>query len=58
MQTSKRDGMVLVFIPAGKFVMGSEAGDPAVDRDETPSHIVRIDSFWMDKTEVTNAVYG
>ncbi len=58
MQTSKRDGMVLVFIPAGKFVMGSEAGDPAVDRDETPSHIVRIDSFWMDKTEVTNAMYG
>lgn len=57
-QTSKRDGMELVFIPAGEFIMGSEANNMDADRDETPSHIVFIDSFWMDKTEVTNAMYG
>lgn len=50
--------MELVFIPAGEFIMGSEANNMDADRDETPSHIVFIDSFWMDKTEVTNAMYG
>jgi formylglycine-generating enzyme required for sulfatase activity len=39
-----------VRIPAGQFLMGSEAGDS----DEKPTHRVRIsDSFYMGKTEVT-----
>ena len=37
-------------IPAGVFTMGSETGFP----DEMPIHEVFIDSFWIDKTEVTN----
>ncbi len=44
------DSMEMVFIPAGEFVMGSEElGD-----DERPVHRVYLDSFWIDRYEVTN----
>jgi formylglycine-generating enzyme required for sulfatase activity len=43
----------MVWIPGGEFTMGSDAPDayPA----ERPAHRVRVDSFWMDETDVTNA---
>ena len=44
-------GADMVLIPAGKFVMGSSAGQA----DEQPEHEVRIDAFLMDRTEVTQA---
>jgi sulfatase modifying factor 1 len=57
------DGMV--WIPGGEFSMG--AADPqGTDRndvgmhatyDSRPIHRVRVDGFWMDKTEVTNAQF-
>ena len=56
-RTSERDGMVQVFVPAGSFIMGSAADDPRADEDEKPSHEVFLDSFWMDRTEVTNGKY-
>jgi formylglycine-generating enzyme len=40
----------MVWIPAGKFVMGSEDGAS----DEQPVHEVALRGFFMDKTEVTN----
>jgi formylglycine-generating enzyme required for sulfatase activity len=40
----------MVYIPAGKFWMGSIDGQS----DEKPVHEVEVDGFWMDKTEVTN----
>ena len=46
--------MVQVFIPAGTFQMGSDAGDS----DEQPVHTVTLDAFWMDQSEVTNAMYA
>jgi formylglycine-generating enzyme required for sulfatase activity len=46
--------MVLVYIPAGEFEMGSEEGDS----DESPVHTVYLDAYWMDQTEVTNAMYA
>ena len=49
---SPKDSIVQIFIPAGKFEMGSD-----LYRDETPSHLVQIDHFWIDRTEVTNAGY-
>ncbi|MGC1379337.1 MAG: bifunctional serine/threonine-protein kinase/formylglycine-generating enzyme family protein [Anaerolineales bacterium] len=48
-----KDGMELVFVPAGTFTMGSN-NDKA---DEKPAHTVYLDAFWIDKTEVTNAMY-
>jgi formylglycine-generating enzyme required for sulfatase activity len=56
------DGMV--WIPGGEFSMGSDlAGEshcslPGVTRDAQPVHRVRVDGFWMDRTEVTNAQFA
>jgi formylglycine-generating enzyme required for sulfatase activity len=69
-QTRATDGMVMVYVPAGEFVMGTS--DAYIDAilpkcigctrelfaDEQPQHVVYLDAFWIDKTEVTNAQYG
>ena len=52
-QISRIDGMVMNYIPAGTFLMGSETGD----EDEQPVHSVTLDAFWMDQTEVTVGMY-
>jgi sulfatase modifying factor 1 len=44
----------MVLIEGGKFTMGSIDGND----DERPIHDVRIRSFWMDRTEVTNEQFG
>jgi len=43
-----REAIDMVLIPSGSFVMGSERYD-----DEKPPHSVRIRSFLMNRTEVT-----
>lgn len=45
----------MVWIPGGEFRMGSDT-DSGWD-DERPSHRVRVDGFWLDATEVTNAQF-
>lgn len=45
----------MVQIPAGEFMMG--ASDNEGRPDEYPQHPVKINSFWMDVTEVTNAQF-
>lgn len=45
----------MVQIPAGEFLMG--ASDDQGRSDEYPQHKVKIKSFWMDATEVTNAQF-
>jgi len=53
------DQMVLVYIPAGEFRMGSSrADDPQAFEEELPQHIVYLGDYWIDKTEVTNAQYA
>ena len=52
-QVSPRDGMTLHYVPAGAFTMGSNAGD----KDEQPLHEVTLTAFWIDQTEVTNAMF-
>jgi formylglycine-generating enzyme required for sulfatase activity len=72
-QTRPADGMVMVYVPAGEFRMGST--DQEVDEalracnelsgdcrrgwfeNEQPAHGVVVDSFWIDQTEVTNRQY-
>jgi formylglycine-generating enzyme required for sulfatase activity len=73
-QVRDADGMVMVYVPAGEFEMGSddEDVDYAVQlcneyrgncergwyEIEQPVHTVEIDAFWVDQTEVTNAQYA
>ena len=52
--TSEKDDMILVYVPAGEFTMGSDNGDD----DEKPVHKVNLDAFWIDQTEVTNALFA
>ncbi len=42
----------MVWIPGGEFIMGDKRFPDAL-----PLHKVRVDGFWMDKTEVTNAQF-
>jgi sulfatase modifying factor 1 len=56
------DGMA--WIPGGEFSMGSidprnapHGGDEAME-DARPIHRVYVDSFWMDRTDVTNAQFA
>lgn len=45
----------MVWIPGGEFGMGS---DSEIARpDERPVHRVRVNGFWIDTTEVTNAQF-
>jgi formylglycine-generating enzyme required for sulfatase activity len=45
-----RDGAPMALVPAGEFLMGSAA--------DGPEHRVYLDSFYMDKFEVTAARYA
>lgn len=56
--TSPLDEMTLVCIPAGEFLMGATANDPAALDNEKPQHQVYLDTFWIDRTEVTNANFA
>jgi formylglycine-generating enzyme required for sulfatase activity/tRNA A-37 threonylcarbamoyl transferase component Bud32 len=46
------DGATLMFVPEGEFIMGSDTNEEAI-----PIHRVQMDAFWIDQTEVTNAMY-
>lgn len=48
------DGMEMVPIPAGEFLMGDDAAAAAPER---PEHLVYLDSYWIDRLEVSNAQY-
>jgi formylglycine-generating enzyme required for sulfatase activity len=56
MQGPHGDPPGMVWIPGGEFTMGtdSEVGWP----DERPAHRVRVDGFWVDETDVTNAQFA
>jgi formylglycine-generating enzyme required for sulfatase activity len=73
-RTRAADGMVMVYVPAGEFTMGStdEEADAALAlcgeyrsncerhwfEHELPAHTVALDGFWIDRTEVTNEQYA
>ena len=54
-RVSSVDGMPQVFIPDGTFRMGGLDADARID--EKPDHNVTLKAFWMDKLEVTNAMF-
>lgn len=53
-RVSPIDGMVLLFVPEGSFMMGFEGGDAS----SKPVHEDTLDAFWIDQTEVTNSMYA
>jgi formylglycine-generating enzyme required for sulfatase activity/serine/threonine protein kinase len=53
---SEIDGTVMVYVSAGEFLMGTR-DDQVGEDDERPQHTVHLDSYWIDKTEVTSAQY-
>jgi eukaryotic-like serine/threonine-protein kinase len=55
-QVSPKDGMVMVYVPQGKFKMGLDNNKELGYFD--PGHTVYLDSYWIDKTDVTNAMYA
>lgn len=54
LQTRTIDGMVMVYVPGGTIMMGTDQGED----NERPAHDVTLDGFWIDRTEVTNAQYA
>jgi len=55
--TTGKDGMSLVFIPAGDFLMGSSNQDDLSQSNEKPQHKVYLKAYWIDKTEVTIGMF-
>ncbi len=53
-KTSALDGMAQVYVPEGEFLMGKGEVRKYAD---SPQHVVYLDAFWMDKYEVSNAMY-
>lgn len=50
-----RDGIEMVLIPGGKFIMGSPKDQG--DEDEQPQHEMYLDAYYIDVHEVTNRAY-
>jgi Tol biopolymer transport system component len=76
-RTRTADGMTMVTVPGGTFLMGSTEAQIEIAKalcdeypddygkckqspfdTESPQHPVTLDSFWLDRTEVTNAQYA
>jgi hypothetical protein len=49
------DGSGYVYVPPAEFTMGDSS---AASGDNTPAHQVSLDGFWIQQTEVTNAMYA
>lgn len=54
---SEIDGMEMVYVPAGSFLMGTDSIEAYII-DEKPEHEVYLDAYWIDKFEVSNAQYA
>ncbi len=52
-ERESRDGALMVSVPSGEFLMGSDLGD----HDEQPQRRVTLSRFWIDKLQVTNGQY-
>jgi formylglycine-generating enzyme required for sulfatase activity/tRNA A-37 threonylcarbamoyl transferase component Bud32 len=48
-------GSRMLYVPEGIFSMGNDENE---ERDQKPAHLVRLDAFYIDETEVTNGAYA
>jgi eukaryotic-like serine/threonine-protein kinase len=55
----EKDGMEMVYVPAGEFIFGTNRGSYSYSSVTTQlsSWDVYLDAFWVDKFEVTNRQY-
>ncbi len=65
LRVSEIDLMEQIYIPAGEFIMGTNDKDAQIYIEgngrayqEIPAHTVYLDSYWIDKYEVTNGQYA
>ena len=49
------DGMNMVYVPTGEFMMGNNHSDTCPFA--SPKHAVSLDAFWIDQTEITNEMF-
>ncbi len=54
-RTRPLTNMKQVYVPAGAFTMGTDEED--AQPSAKPAHTVNLEGFWIDQTEVTNAMY-
>ena len=54
---NQRDGIVLVLVPGGAFVMGAGPTAQDVRRTERPAHLVTLPPYYIGQTEVTRGQY-
>lgn len=52
-RVSEKDGMTMLYVPDGYFLMGSDR-----QNDEKPIHEVYVGAYWIDQTEITNSMYA
>jgi len=52
-----KDNAVMVWVPAGSFLMGSTDADEKAADIEKPQHTVDLDGYWIYQTAVTVAQY-
>ena len=53
-RVNEKDGSVLVYVPAGDYVLGAED----LGQDSKPVHQASLSPFWIGKYPITNAQYG
>jgi len=51
------NGMMVAWVPAGKFTMGSNEADASALNKAAPQRAASVEGFWISLTEVTNAQY-
>jgi formylglycine-generating enzyme required for sulfatase activity len=56
--TRPADGMTMVYVPEGTFIMGSTDANKLAVSNEKPQHNVYLAAYWIDKTDVTNHMYA
>ena len=56
---SEQDGMRMVYVPEGEFLMGSNDNINELDYlHVSPMHTEELNAFWIDQTEVTRLMFS
>jgi eukaryotic-like serine/threonine-protein kinase len=56
-RVAAKDGMTVIYIPAGDFLLGAADSDSKAQDDEKPQQKIYLDAFWIDRLEVTVAQF-